>query len=94
MRTQQNSERCELDDCLFTMLRAVLGFTSTHNKNSAALPVLYRAISAQSANVASNEMYDEMLTIKHLRLSTEPVTLLNQAINLFASFQNAFNGLV
>lgn len=36
----------------------------------------------------------EMLTIKHLRLSAESVTLLDQAINLFSSLQNAFNRLM
>lgn len=36
----------------------------------------------------------KMLTIEHLRLSAKPVTLLNQAINLFPSFQYALNRLM
>ena len=35
-----------------------------------------------------------MLTIKHLGLSTEPITLLDQAINLFPSLQYTLNRLM
>ena len=44
-------------------------------------------------NTAFSEM-NETLTIKHFRLSTEPVTLLDQAINFFPSFQHALNRLM
>ena len=35
-----------------------------------------------------------MLTVKHLRLGTKPITLFNQAINFFTSLQHTLDGLM